>query len=250
MSYLNRANGYQATGEINSEPVTVVFTNEVEVTLMDYMGSDQSIVTAARVSTMGSEASAPEKLEGLIGYLMRNRHGSPFEHGCMTFRVKAPIFVWREHHRHRIGFSYNEESGRYKELEPLFYMPAIARTQQGKAGHYDIAEDSELDAYMKAHIERSAKLTYQSYTKMLHHGIAREVARMCLPVNIMSTCFVTCNPRSLMNFLSLRVDSPQSMYPSKPQREIEMVAEQYEMHMSRLFPLTYQAFLNAGRVAP
>jgi thymidylate synthase (FAD) len=91
---------------------------------------------------------------------------------------------------------------------------------------------------------------YDSYKTMLRVGIAREVARMVLPVNIMSTCFVTCNPRSLMSFLSLRVESPTATYVSKPQREIQMLAEQYEHHFSRLYPLTWRAFNANGRVAP
>lgn len=229
----------------------IEYTNKIDVTLVKWMGRDGDIVQAARVSTQGAEAGK-ESGAGLIDYLMKNRHGSPFEHGAMTFLVTAPIFVWREHHRHRIGFSYNEESGRYKELEPRFYVPRVARTQVGKPGHYDIVEsdDVELTRLMASHIEQANRLAYDNYRDMLSAGVAREVARMCLPVNIMSSCFVTCNPRSLMSFLSLRTHRPDATFPSKPQAEIELLAEGYEAHFSRLYPLTWASFGKNGRVAP
>jgi thymidylate synthase (FAD) len=228
------------------------FTSKIDVSLVKWCGRDGDIIQAARVSTQGMDAMHGSAGMGLIDYLMRNRHGSPFEHGLMTFMVTAPIFVWREHHRHRIGFSYNEESGRYKELEPNFYVPEVAREQIGKPGHYTImdTEDENLSKAMRCTLRVASVKAYAAYTDMLKAGIAREVARMVLPVNIMSTCFVTCNPRSLMSFLSLRVDSPDASFTSKPQREIQMLAEQYEHHFSRLYPLTWQAFIKNGRVAP
>lgn len=230
----------------------VTFTSQVDVSLVNWVGRDGDIIKAARVSTQGADSIMAGEATGLIDYLMKNRHGSPFEHNSMTLMVTAPIFVWREHHRHRVGFSYNEESGRYKELEPVFYVPEIAREQVGKPGHYTITdtEDPKQTKYMRDVLTNASQLAYARYKSMLERGIAREVARMCLPVNIMSTCFVTCNARSLMNFLGLRVDSAQATYPTKPQREIQMVAEQYEHHFSRLFPITWKAFVNNGRVAP
>lgn len=230
----------------------VTFTSKVDVSLVKFSGRDLDIIKAAQVSTQGAESLMGGTSSGLIDYLVRNRHGSPFEHGLMTFVVTAPIFVWREHHRHRIGFSYNEESGRYRELEPVFYVPEKAREQVGKPGHYLIT-DTENEAktkVMKECMVNGASDAYSRYQVLLDIGIAREVARMVLPVNIMSTCFVTCNPRSLMNFLSLRVDSADAQFASKPQREIQMVAEQYENHFSRLYPLTWQSFVKNGRVAP
>lgn len=229
----------------------VKFTSEIECRYIRGIGNDSSIVQAARVSTEGSDAIAKDS-EKLIAYLMKNRHGSPFEHASMTFLVTAPIFVWREHHRHRIGFSYNEESGRYKELEPNFYIPDVARIQTGKPGHYLIegSNNPGLTIDMANTIHNSCANSYRDYQFMIHVGIAREVARMVLPVNIMSSCFVTCNPRSLMNFLSLRVDDKDSMFKTKPQKEIQMVAEAYENVFKQLFPLTHKAFVEFGRVAP
>lgn len=230
----------------------ITLTSKVDVSLVKFSGRDLDIIKAAQVSTQGAESLTGGTSTGLIDYLMRNRHGSPFEHGLMTFVVTAPIFVWREHHRHRVGFSYNEESARYRELEPVFYVPEKAREQVGKPGHYLITDtdDEDQNAAMRDSIKHASTEGYKEYRHMLDMGIAREVARMVLPVNIMSTCFVTCNPRSLMNFLSLRVDSADSQFVSKPQREIQMVAEQYENHFSRLYPITWQAFVKNGRVAP
>jgi thymidylate synthase (FAD) len=119
--------------------VTEIITrDDFDVDLIDVMGSDQSITHAAKVSTLGADSLDTETSVGLINFLMKNRHGTPFEHASMTFRVTAPIFVWREFHRHRIGFSYNEESGRYKQLDPVFYVPSSERNliQEGKPGHY------------------------------------------------------------------------------------------------------------------
>jgi len=119
------------------------FRSDVTVELVKHAASDADVIWAARVSTKGEQSledleADPAKSSGLINYLMRDRHGSPFEHSSMTFFVQAPIFMWREHFRHRIA-SYNEESGRYRELNPVFYVPAPTRNlvQVGKPGAYD-----------------------------------------------------------------------------------------------------------------
>ena len=113
--------------EFNSpkEESEIQFRDDVTVELIDSMASDLSVVRSAKVSTVGDLStleSDAEKSAGLINFLMRDRHGTPFEHNSMTFFVSAPIFVFREFHRHRIA-SYNEESGRYKKLQPVFYVP-------------------------------------------------------------------------------------------------------------------------------
>lgn len=149
--------------------------------------------------------------------------------------------------------SYNEESGRYKTLDPVFYVPAIDRSlvQEGKPGHYVYVPGSdEQFAFMSGAISKGNAEAYWRYEAMLNKGIAREVARMVLPVNIFSTCYVTCNARSLMSFLSLRTKSEDATFKSYPQREIEMVAEKYENIFSELFPITHAAFVKSGRVSP
>lgn len=232
------------------------FSSEITVELVKHSASDVDVVTAARVSTVGERSKDfqddENKNAGLINYLVRERHGSPFEHSNFTFYVKAPIFVWREHMRHRIA-SYNEESGRYKVLEPEFYIPSRDRKlrQSGKAGHYEFSEgDDSQYAILVATLRRNCENAYTDYRQLLNNNIAREVARMVLPVNIYSSAYVTMNARALMNFISLRVSSSDSTYPSYPQREIEQVGETYESIFSTIMPITYQAFIQNGRVAP
>lgn len=218
---------------------------------------DADVLFAARVSTRGEQSledidADPGKGAGLIGYLMRDRHGTPFEHNSMTFYVRAPIFVFREFMRHRIA-SYNEESGRYRELRPDFYVPGPERNlvQVGKPGAYEFAPGtSEQHALVTKEIEASCTQAYEAYQRMLTAGVAREVARAVLPLTIYSSMYVTINARSLMNFLSLRTKREGSHFPSFPQREIEMVAEKMEAFWADLMPLTYEAFNKAGRVAP
>ena len=212
------------------------------------------------MSTQGEqtlEAAQDESLDtsrskGLINYLMRDRHGSPFEHNSMTFYVQAPIFVFREFMRHRMA-SYNEESGRYRELNPVFYVPGPSRNliQVGKAGAYDFLPGTpEQTALVDAEVRAVCLAAYESYQRMLDAGVAREVARIVLPVTIYSSMYVTMNARSLMNFLSLRTKREGTHFPSFPQREIEMVAEKMEDFWVDLMPLTADAFNANGRVAP
>lgn len=234
-----------------------VFRSDVTVELVRASAGDADVVFAARVSTAGEQSLAdleadPASARGLINYLMRERHGSPFEHNSMTFFVQAPIFVWREHMRHRIA-SYNEESGRYRELQPVFYVPGRDRNiiQIGKTGAYEfIPGDDAQYALIDERMRASCAESYDAYQAMLEAGVAREVARMVLPVSIYSSAYVTLNARSLMNFLSLRRKVEGSAYPSYPQREIELVAERYEEEWARLMPLTHAAFVANGRVAP
>jgi len=228
--------------------------SDMTVELIQSMASDSAVVRAARVST-GANAKQlvdPAKDAGLINYLMRDRHGSPFEHNAFTFYIEAPIFVFREFMRHRIA-SYNEESGRYKELEPVFYVPDLKRklVQTGKPGAY-IFEDGDMSQLIQVYdaTYKANKLAYEQYKKMLAAGVAREVARGVLPVNLYSSMYVTMNARSLMNFLSLRTMREGTAFPSYPQREIEMVAELMEEWFAVEMPMTYEAFNRNGRVAP
>ncbi len=247
-----------------NQETAIRFRSDVTVELVRASAQDADVIFAARVSTQGEQSLESSQLDGarteadvkrdrgLINFLMRDRHGSPFEHNSMTFYVQAPIFVFREFMRHRIA-SYNEESGRYRELNPVFYVPSADRNlvQTGKPGAYDFlpgsAEQSALVDQQTRDVSRHA---YEAYQRMLEAGVAREVARIVLPVTIYSTMYVTMNARSLMNFLSLRTKREGSHFPSFPQREIEMCAEKMEDHFARLMPLTFEAFNSNGRVAP
>lgn len=239
----------------------LTFLDDVEVYLQDSMGDDGSIVQAARVSVSGEnwvgtvdpEDEQAKKDIGLINYLLREKHGSPFEHNSLTFFVKAPIFVFREFHRHRIGFSYNEMSGRYTELPPEFYLPNHERPLRnigtsarpefaaGTTVQVDLVESAVTDLYEHAWFE---------YKRMLDAGVANEVARIVLPVGIMSQMYVTTNARAIMHFLALRTRDERASHASRPQLEIEMVAQKIEGAFAELFPVTYAAFNKYGRVAP
>lgn len=231
--------------------------SDMVVELIKSAASDADVLWAARVSTKGENSledikAEPERSKGLINYLMRNRHGTPFEHSSMTFYVKAPIFVFREFMRHRT-FSYNEESGRYRQLEPVFYVPGAERklVQDGRPGKYVFVEGtSDQWATVILATSESYRQSYAAYLEMLEAGIAREIARTVLPVGIYSSMYATCNARALMNFLSLRTQREDSTFPSFPQREIEMVAEQMETLWAALMPLTHAAFEVNGRVSP
>ncbi|MFJ6217394.1 FAD-dependent thymidylate synthase [Streptomyces sp. NPDC092296] len=149
--------------------------------------------------------------------------------------------------------SYNEESGRYRELQPVFYVPAAERklVQQGRPGKYEFVEGTpEQHRTVTTAMEDSYQRSYQAYREMLAAGVAREVARAVLPVGLFSSMYATCNARSLMHFLSLRTKDERAKVPSFPQREIEMVAELMEQRWAELMPLTHAAFDEHGRVAP
>jgi len=236
----------------------VQFRSDVTVELVRSTANDRDVLFAARVSTQGeqsldgNEADATDRDKGLINYLMRDRHGSPFEHNSMTFYVQAPIFVFREFMRHRIA-SYNEESGRYRELRPVFYVPGADRNlvQVGKTGSYEFTPGTpEQTQLVDTEVRAVCTEAYASYQRMLDAGVAREVARMVLPVTIYSSLYVTMNARSLMNFLSLRTMREGTHFPSFPQREIEMVAEKMEQFWVDLMPMTSASFNANGRVAP
>lgn len=158
--------------------------SDLPVDLVQRSGNDESVVWAARISTGKDQVpdfngEMSEKDIGLIRYLMREKHGTPFEHNSMTFRIEAPIFVWREFHRHRIGFSYNEQSGRYTEFKPEFYLPDPIRplVQTGKPGHYQL-EAGTIQQWnsVSSSYYQVCELAYGQYKRMLGEGITREIA--------------------------------------------------------------------------
>lgn len=229
----------------------ITFTSELGVDLVQYAGSDAMIASAARVST-GKDLEEHEhgRDAGLIGYLARAGHGSPFEHGSLTFRIDAPIFVAREFMRHRTGWSYNEVSGRYKKLEPKFYVYPEERplVQEGSGAHPKLGHGYGWlrQSFVNGNIEIACEDAWRAYEAMLAAGAANEVARTVLPVGTYTQWYATCNPRSLMHFLSLRTsDSGESA----PQWEIERIAKQMEWQFGELFPATYDAWVRGGRKA-
>lgn len=238
------------------------FKSRIDVTLIQSMGGDHMVVAAAKVSTNGVDAmrfadpTEGDGNAGLISYLMKHRHGTPFEHAAATFFVHAPIFVWREWHRHRIGFSYNEESARYKQLEPIFYLPDRERPMMkvegwkpGRPKFLRCDDDAKFDR-LCANLRDDYTRSYAHYIENLEMGFDPGLARDGLNVGIFSGCWVTCNPRSLMAFLSLRTHCPDAKFVSYPLHEIEMAAEACEAALQKGWPLTHRAFVDSGRVAP
>lgn len=241
-------------------PIPVKLTDQITVKLVQQMGGDHMVVAAAKVSTNGEDAlrlatEEPEGCKGLINYLIQHRHGTPFEHASMTFFVHAPIFVWREWHRHRIGFSYNEESARYKQLDPVFWKPVPGRKIVPDTKHtsarpmFKEGTPEQYEVLCEA-LRLSYEQAYGTYQFLIDAGYAKEVSRAVLPVGIYSSCWVTCNPRSLMAFLSLRTHDSEAKFVSYPQAEIEMAARSAEKILAEGWPITYAAFVKHGRVAP
>lgn len=230
------------------------FISDLSVELIRSSGDDAGIAAAARVSTDLDLAKYSEHANAaLINYLMRHRHGSPFEHNSMTFMVHVPIFVAREWMRHRVGWSYNEVSGRYTQLEPTFYVypPERPMIQSGSSAHPNLSMGTDIQRRMKnGRTIANANRAWRSYQDSLADGLANEVARDDLPLSIYTRMYVTCNARSLMAFLSLRVDDEKNTFVTKPLWEIQQAAEAMAREFERLFPATFKAFESNGRVSP
>jgi len=208
------------------------------------LASDLAVVNGARVSFNQESDELSERDEGLIRFLIRERHGSPFEHGYFRFLVKAPLFVVREHHRHRSGHSYNEWSGRYAKMDPEFYVPENVRTQVGKPGSYSfepVADDVREST--RREIEENAERAFEAYERMLEQGVAKEVARAVLPLSTYTKYYWSCNPRSLMHFCGLRNHE-------SAQWEIRQYAAAAESFLEHLMPITHAAFVANERTAP
>lgn len=216
------------------------------VELVDCMASDLDVVNAAKVSFAARKTEIDESCVGLINYLMKNKHATPFEHSVFKFRVKAPIFVTREWMRHRWS-SFNEMSMRY-HIPPVidYYIPAqnAIRKQVGKPGSYSFEEidDDETKRLFTLLMQNVISYADEAYHRMIKAGVAKEIARCVLPVNQYTEFIWTVNARSLINFISLRNDS-------NAQYEINEYAVAIENIFAKKMPITYEAFISSGRVA-
>jgi thymidylate synthase (FAD) len=232
-----------ATEHVIAENVVPVLDHGF-VALDAALASDLAVVNGARVSFNQESDEFSEREEGLIRFLVRERHGSPFEHGYFRFLVKAPLFVVREHHRHRAGHAYNEWSGRYSKMEPEFYVPDNVRTQVGKPGSYTFEPvDDATRELVRDEIEQNARRAYDAYERMLEQGVAKEVARAVLPLSTYTKYYWSCNPRSLMHFCGLRNHE-------SAQYEIRQFAAAAESFLQRLMPVTHAAFVANERRSP
>jgi thymidylate synthase (FAD) len=215
------------------------------VRLDDVMASDLSVVNGARVSFARRKEEMDDADAGLIRFLMRDRHGTPFEHNAFRFHIRAPIFVAREWMRHRIS-SFNEFSLRYAKATDDFYVPEPedVRSQVGKPGAYTFETVApELAEETRDALREVYEHAYSTYERLVEAGVAREVARSVLPVGAYTEFYWTVNARSLMNFVSLRASETA-------QREIRRYAEAVERFLELHMPITYAAFVASGRVAP
>jgi thymidylate synthase (FAD) len=215
------------------------------VRLDEAMADDLSVVNGARVSFAKHKVEMDDSDAGLIRFLMRERHGTPFEHNAFRFHIRAPIFVAREWFRHRVG-SFNEFSMRYARATDDFYLPEPedVRTQVGKPGAYSFEPVSdEVAEATREELRQVYEAAYAAYERLVEQGVARELARAALPVGAYTEFYWTVNARALMNFLSLR-------NAETAQREIRRYAEACERFLAERMPVTYEAFVAAGRLAP
>jgi thymidylate synthase (FAD) len=240
--------------------VELTLTSNIDVRLLQKMGGDAAIAASAKVLEPDAyseylKSNEKRSIGGLIRYLMQHRHGSPFHHSAISFFVNAPIFVWREWHRHRT-MSYNEQSARYKTLDPVFYIPPRERPMmcvedwKPTRPKFTRCEDDGVYRKLCSNLEEVYRLGYSKYQENLSLGIDPGLARDCLPVGIFSSCWVTTCPRNLMHFLSLRTHEPKASFVSFPLYEIEVPARICERIFEANWPITYAAFCEFGRVAP
>jgi thymidylate synthase (FAD) len=215
------------------------------VRLDDAMATDLSVVNAARVSFARRKEEMDESDEGLIRFLMRDRHGTPFEHNSFRFHIRTPLFVAREWFRHRIG-SFNEFSMRYARATDEFYIPEPedVRSQVGKPGAYSFEPVSdELAETAREELRAVYEAAYAAYERLVEAGVARELARAAIPVGAYTEFYWTVNARALMNFVSLRA-------ADTAQREIRRYADACELFLAEKMPVTHASFVASGRVAP
>lgn len=204
-------------------------------TAIDQLGYDWRICEAARHSYGDASSKGTEADTKLIEYLMSHRHTSPFEQCSITWNLRMPIFVMRQFVRHRT-FRLNEESARYSEMRDDFYIPTEWRTQDSKN------KQGSLDPHIRSEdITNDAKAVCKHamtcYTAMLRNGVAKEMARMVLPVNLMTTIIVNIDLHNLMHFFVLRLDT-------HAQLEIRAIASAMFYQFQERFPVVSDAFIN------
>lgn len=210
-----------------------------KVILLDYMGSDEEIVNAARLS-YGKGTKTVSENQGLINYLMRNRHTSPFEQCELKFFLKMPIFVARQLVRHRTA-SLNEYSMRYSEAVDEFYIPTVeqfrSQSKTNKQGSDEVTTTGPLATIAIEGMKSQARRSFDLYTDLLKLGLAREIARSVLPVSTYTTWYWKIDLHNLIHLLGLRLDS-------HAQYEIRVFAEQIAAVVKDAFPMVWNAFVD------
>jgi thymidylate synthase (FAD) len=208
------------------------------VRLIDHMGSDLSVVNAARVSFGKRKEAFEEGDTKLIGYLAQHEHTSPFRHTAMTLHVKAPIFVFRQWMKHRIGSEFNEISGRYVEFpEDEFFVPEVFRRQAkvNKQGSEGAIDAEHADRALASYLE-SCRSAVTHYKELLSLGVCREQARCVLPVALYSEVYWTVSLQAVAHFIRLRSDS-------HAQWEIQQYAAAVRSLVEPFYPASLAALL-------
>jgi thymidylate synthase (FAD) len=219
---------------------TIPVLGQGYVRYIDHLGDDLRIVETARISYK-SPSKGEEADKKLLMYLHKNRHTSPFESCSITFNIKMPIFCMRQFVRHRT-FRLNEWSGRYSELADEFYMPQKWRIQdtKNKQGSLELTGATESEDFWHSHntsiAESVFKSAYAGYQELLSRGVAKELARIVLPVSMFTEIYVSCDVHNLMHFLNLRQD-PHA------QLEIREVADAMASIFKELYPWSYEAHI-------
>lgn len=219
------------------EPTHIEFRSDMEVEHVHHMGNDLTVVNSARVSMGNHHTELTERDKGLIRRLIRDRHMSTLEHCALTVRVEVPIFVAREWMRHS-SQSFNEISGRYAELDPVFYIPNLSRPsiQTGKPMDYQREHGTEEQHQrMHSHYMTAITIAYERYKSMLADGIAKEVARNVLPVGTYTKFYATANLRSWLSFLDQRTDKTALHEIREAANKVQHILEQH-------YPETMQAW--------
>lgn len=220
----------------------ITFRSDAGVTLLQHTGGEDMVILAARQSTNGRHAKQVD-VPRLLKFLAEDGHKVPFEHNILTFHFEVPIFTSRQILKYRHS-SISEESGRYRELEGVFYVPDENRkvVQVGKTGEYRFEHDPKMTEQVQVDIEYASERAWESYTEMIDYGIAKEVARMVLPLNLYSSMVVSMNLVGWLHFISQRA----TLAPSHGQAEIADVADQVAEHIEELYPNAWNQFVDNG----
>jgi len=220
----------------------ITFRSDAGVTLLQHTGGEDMVILAARQSTNGRHAKQVD-VPRLLKFLAEDGHKVPFEHNILTFHFEVPIFTSRQILKYRHS-SISEESGRYRELEGVFYVPDENRkvVQVGKTGEYRFEQDEEKSRTAIALIQQASARSWAAYETSLRYGIAKEVARMVLPLNLYSSMVMSMNLVGWLHFISQRA----TLAPSHGQAEIADVADQVAEHIEELYPNAWKQFVENG----
>lgn len=207
----------------------------MKVDLIDYMGSDLTVVNAARVSFDKTSSTLDSKDIKLINYLAKHNHWSPFSHAFLQFRIKAPIFIARQLAKHQVGLSWNEVSRRYVDSEPEFFTPDVWRgrptnVKQGSEGTIDVNESSYANILAE---------TRQLYNRLIAMGVAPEQARMVLPQSTYTEWYWSGSLYAFSRICKLRLDK-------NSQVEVQEIARQLSANCSTKFPHSWNALMQEG----